>query len=482
MDKQLTKLQMWLILFNVSVSIFMATLDGSIVNIALPIISKELRVTISSIQWVVTSYLLTISVLLLIWGKLSDLYGKKKIFTFGFIIFTIGSALCGISKNLELLVFSRIFQAVGASATMALGMGIITRVFPPGERGKALGIAGTTVAVGSLVGPSLGGILVHAYGWQSIFFINVPIGILGTILTLAIIPEIHDASGVRVFDLKGSVLFSASILLLFVGLLFVQEGKLPPMLFVLMFLSAVTAFFIFIRLEQRADNPLINLSLFKIPEFSLGLSSAFLSFVAIFASLLFMPFYLQYALRLNTLSAGLIISFYPMTAAIVAPISGWLSDKITYRPLTVAGLGISTLVLLKLAVLNTSSSHAEIALLMALLGAGISIFQSPNNSSIMGSVPKEQLGVAGGINALFRNLGMVSGATLSVLIFSFTTKLNINSLTGGVSTDAVLFLKGYRVVLVFAALSCLVAVVISLTRAIGVVPTGCLESRPRPDN
>lgn len=476
MDVNLANVKKWVILFNVSLAIFMATLDGSIVNIALPIISTDLNVAISSIQWVVTSYLLTISVLLLIWGRLSDIYGKKYIYAFGFIIFTVGSALCGVSTSLNMLVLSRILQAIGASAMMALGQGIVTRIFPPNERGKALGITGTTVAIGSLVGPSLGGILVHAAGWQSIFFINIPIGIIGSILTFAVIPKMTEASGRKVFDVKGSLLFSASLLILFVSLLFVQEGDLSITVFIPLLIIAVVLLMVFIAVEKKLETPLIDLKLFRVHEFSFGLGSAYLSFVAINATLLFMPFYLQYALNLNTLTAGLLISFYPITAAIVAPISGWLSDRITYRPLTVTGLTIATVALFIIATFSRNSSHFEIALLMSLLGGGLSIFQSPNNSSVMGAVPRERLGVAGGINALFRNVGMVSGTTFSVLIFSFVARMNINSLEDNLTTNTDLFLKGFRAVLIFAALSCLASAGISLTRAVRIRPAGLAGS------
>lgn len=373
MEVTYIKLKKWLILVNVSVSIFMATLDGSIVNIALPIISEELGVTISTIQWVVTSYLLTISILLLIWGKLSDLYGRKKIFAFGFIGFTVGSILCGLSRSLELLVFSRVFQAVGASAMMALSQGIVTTTFPPHERGKALGITGTMVAIGSLVGPSLGGVLVHASGWQSIFYINIPVGIIGTILTFAIFPEVHDKVEVKRFDFAGAALFTTTLLLLFIGLLMLQEGAISILTFVPMLLLSIGTLLVFIWQEKRSQSPLVSLELFGIHEFSYGLGSAYLSFIAINATLLFMPFYLQFVLKMDTLAAGLLISFYPITTAVVAPVSGWLSDKITYRPLTVAGMGIGTLALLGLATLSASSSQLKIALLMMLLGAGIAI-------------------------------------------------------------------------------------------------------------
>lgn len=469
MDIQTNNIKKWIILLNVSVSIFMATLDGSIVNIALPVISRDLSVNISSVQWVVTSYLLSISVLLLIWGKISDIYGKKKIYAFGFIIFTVGSTLCGISHNLGLLVFSRILQAIGASSMMALSQGIITSTFPAHERGRALGISGTSVAIGSLVGPSLGGILIHAAGWQSIFFINVPIGIIGTILTFIVIPEMNEKSSDNRLDYRGSLLFIGSIILMFLGLLFVQDSVISLALFIPMLLISIITLSLFVHLEKKTENPLINLNLFKNKVFTMGISSAFLSFIATFSTTMFIPFYLQYALKLDTFKAGLLISLYPATTAIFAPISGWLSDKITYRPLTVTGLTINTLALFMLATLNTSSSHMKIVILMALLGLGVAVFQSPNNSSIMGTVPKDQLGVAGGINALFRNLGMVSGATISVIIFTFTTKMNINNISdSNGSFDTMLFMKGFRTVIIFAALACLAAAAISLTRSVGV--------------
>ncbi|MDP4091947.1 MAG: MFS transporter [Bacillota bacterium] len=466
-QQQQHKLHKWLILFNVSVSVFMATLDGSIVNIALPVMSGKLSVTIESIQWVVTSYLLTISVLLLIWGKISDLRGKKKIFLFGFIVFTFGSGLCGLSHSLVFLVFSRILQAVGASSMMALSQGIVTATFPPKERGMALGITGTTVAIGSLVGPSLGGVLVHLAGWQSIFLINIPVGIIGTILTLIIIPDLPGNPHSGKFDIKGSLMMVSSIMLLFLGLLFVEDNVIKLDVFIPMLIASAIITYFLIRTERKAENPLIHLELFKSRVFSMGISSAYLSFIATFSTTMFIPFYLQYAMKLDTLTAGLLISAYPATTAIVAPISGWLSDRITYRPLTVTGLTINTIVLFYLTTLNTKTSFFEIIILMALLGLGVAIFQSPNNNSIMGSVPKDRLGIAGGINALFRNLGMVSGATFSVLLFTAVTKMDINKFGNtGSGFDAAIFMKGFRYVAILAGLSCLLAVIISLTRSV----------------
>ena len=465
MEAEPNQFKRWLILINVALSVFMATLDSSIVNIALPVISRELSVNISSIQWVVTSYLLTISILLLIWGKISDIYGRKKVFAAGFIIFTAGSLMCGISSSLGMLVFSRVLQAIGASSMMALSQGIVTTTFPPAERGKALGITGTTVAIGSLVGPSLGGVLVNISGWQLIFFINLPIGIIGTVLTFLLIPEDVPDEKPSGFDLKGSAMFTASLLLLFLSLLLFQEGGIPAELFLPMLVVSLVLLVLFIRYEGQQTNPLMNLGLFRNPEFSLGITSAFLSFVAIFSTLVFIPFYLQNVLNLDTLKAGLIMSFYPGVTALVAPVSGWLSDRITYRPLTVSGLFISTVVYIILSNLGPSSSHIRIIVLMAFLGFGMALFQSPNNSSVMGAAPRTQLGVAGGINALFRNLGMVTGITLSVILFTMSTRMNINNMTqAGAPFDASLFLKGFRVIMLSAALMCLAALAVSVSR------------------
>lgn len=464
MDKSISNLKKWLVLLNVSVSIFMATLDGSIVNIALPVISKELSVSLSAVQWIVTAYLITISLLLLVWGKLADNYGKKYIFAFGFFLFAAGSAACGFSVNFGMLVASRAAQAIGASAMMSLSQGIVTTVFPPNERGKALGITGTMVAVGSLVGPSLGGILVHIAGWRSIFFINIPIGVVGFVLTIIILPDIFERQEDKTFDFTGTALYGAALLLFFLGLLFMQQGSISPAVFALMTAFAVVSFVLLIVTERKMKNPLIHLELFKTREFSMGLASGCLSFIAMNSTLFFVPFYLQNVLAFSALKAGLLISFYPLTTALFAPFSGWLSDKITYRPLTVAGMLVATAALVFMAALKAGSGEAHIVLSLVMLGAGMAIFQSPNNSSVMGSVPVRQLGVAGGINALARNVGMVSGTSFSVLIFAVVTGLGIDSVSAGASSGA--FMAGFRVVILFDAACCLLAALLNITRAV----------------
>ena len=472
MNSELTDTRKWAVLVITSISTFMATLDGSIVNIALPMMAGEMKVSISTIQWIVTSYLLTISILLLVWGRLSDIYGKKGIFAAGYIVFSVGSLLCSLSHTLPLLVAARVVQAVGASAMMSLSQGIVTGTFPSSERGRALGFVGTMVALGSLVGPSLGGVLVNAFGWPSIFVINVPIGIVGSVLAFTVIPEITEKSPDRSLDFSGTALFTAFVLALFMGLLLVQQGTLPAWAVAPALAAAAVLLLLLIRREKRCAYPLINLQLFGIHEFSYGLAAAFLCFISINSTLLFIPFYLQDLRGFSALKAGLIISVYPLTTAVVAPLSGWISDKITYRPLTVGGMGVATAALILLATLRVSTPVPVVVLYLALMGAGVSVFQSPNNSSIMGSVPRTRLGIAGGVNALFRNLGMVTGTTLSVLIFSFTTRISFNALGSGGSLDARAFLRGLTWIFLFDAVCCFAALMISLTRAVRFRPAG----------
>ena len=442
----------------------MATLDGGIVNIALPVLSRELHVSIDAIQWVVTAYLLTISIMLLIWGKLSDLYGKKFIFSGGFLVFSLGSVLCSFAHTLAFIVAARVLQALGASAMMALSQGIVTGTFPPSERGRALGVLGTMVALGSLVGPSLGGILVSAFGWPSIFLINIPIGVIGFVCAIVLIPEIFEKQENRSFDLRGTALFVFALLLLFLGLLFVQEGRIPIVWLAPIVLVSLTVLWLFLRTEKKKENPLLSVGLFHVHEFSTGLAAAYLTFIGMNATTLFIPFYLQNLLGFDAMKAGLVISAYPITMAVFSPLSGWLSDRISYRPLTVTGMAVTTTAFVLLATINETTSVPKLVILMCLLGAGAAIFMSPNSSSVMGSITRAQLGIAGGLNALFRNLGMVSGTTFSVLIFSLVSRININELGSGFNAQA--FLRGLSVIFIFSAACTFGSLVISLTRAV----------------
>ena len=476
MDSAVPKGRRGLVLFNACVITFMATLDGSIVNIALPTIAKALGAGVSAVQWVVTSYLLCVSATLLVWGRLSDIYGRKRLFAAGLLTFTVGSLLCGLSGSLSALVASRVLQGLGAAMAMALVQGIVTSTFPPEERGKALGFIGSVVAIGSLVGPSLGGLLVAMAGWRSIFFINVPIGLGGVALTFAVMPE-SAGSGVAVmpesagsragrvriagdgkaFNWGGALLFVLSISALFVAMLAYQDGLLPAPPALGIAVLAFVLFFAFLRAEKR-PSPLVDRSLFRSRVFTMGVIDSCLSYVAMFSYTFFMPFYLQGVRGMSVLGAGALMSVYPLVTGVLAPLAGSLSDRITYRPLTIAGLLCNAAGLALLATLGPGAPLYAIGAVIVLLGVGGAMFQSPNNSSVMGSVPRDRLGIAGSLNAFFRNLGMVTGTTLSVSLFSLVTKARMDSVSSG-ALDGAVFLGGFRVVVLAASGFALVAMV-----------------------
>lgn len=408
----------YLVLGNVALGTFMATLDGSIVNVALPTIAKEFQVGLGTLQWVVTTYLLTISSLLMAFGRLADIIGKNKVYAVGFLGFIAGSALCGLAGSEWQLVAFRVVQAVGAAMLMANGMGLVTSVFPARERGRALGLTGSVVAAGSLAGPSLGGILVNTLGWRSIFYINIPIGIIGFLAGIVLLPKDRDISANQTFDYAGAFLFAGGITSFLLGLSEGQRlGWSSASVAGLLALSVIlTALFIFV--EQKVRQPVIDLTLFKNRLFFAGNAAGLISFVTMFFALFLMPFYLDQVLALKPYQIGLMMTPFPLAMLVVAPISGWASDRIGPLYLTTGGLAIVTVALALLSTLDVNTPLWAVASRTGLMGVGAGLFQSPNNSSVMGTVPPPKLGIAGGVVATVRNVGMVIGVALAVTFFN----------------------------------------------------------------
>lgn len=464
----------YLVLMTVCMSTFMATIDSSIVNISLPVMARALGVSLNSIQWVVSSYLMTITAFLLFWGKLSDLYSRKKLFIGGFAVFTLGSLICALSNALPMLVGGRLIQALGASITMALVQGIVTLIFPVTERGKALGVVSTVVALGSLTGPSVGGLLVHFWGWPSIFSINLPIGVIGVIMAYKILPDHFEHSSQqnggreelgqkKTFDFWGSGIFALMILLMFMGLLGNQDGLVSRMHMWLMLGVSALLFIVFIWREKHVQNPMLDLNMFKIWDFSSGVLAAYISFLSLFSYMLLMPFYLQGVQGYDVLKSGLLMAIYPLALAICAPNFGKLSDRISYKPLTIGGLSLNGIALILLAFSKGDLTVWALGGIILMLGVGSAMFQSPNTSSIMGSVPRTVAGIAGSINAFFRNFGMVTGTTLAVIIFGFTTGQS----SGGVTfqnLEPTVFLLGFKWVMLTAAFLSFLGVGLSALR------------------
>lgn len=451
----------WGILFVVVMSIFMSTLDGSVVNVALPTLSKSLSVTSGSIAWVVSIYLIAVSATMLLFGRLGDIYGKTRIFQIGLVVFTLGSLLCGITHSLTILLIARVIQAIGAAGLMSNSQGIITQVFPANERGRALGINGTFVALGSLVGPSLGGIIVDYAQWEYIFWINIPVGIIVIILSLKLLPKGTTKHGEKI-DFPGSLLFMAFIVLLFGALGQVQEVGFSSPAIIASLVISIAFFVFFIYREKHLEMPLLDLSLFRSKWFTISLICSFISFLAIFCSNIIMPFYLQDALRMTPGKAGAFLSIYPLVLALTAPVSGHLSDKIGSEILTLVGLGLTSVGLLLMSTLNANPNFWVMGSYVAIMSFGNALFQSPNTSLVMSTLPRHKLGIGGSISALVRNLGMIVGITFATTILyqGMSAKLGYHvSDIATAGTDAFLF--AMRIVYLSAFAICLMGVIIT---------------------
>jgi EmrB/QacA subfamily drug resistance transporter len=307
-----------------------------------------------------------------------------------------------------LLVISRIIQAIGAACAMSANQGIITHVFPANERGRALGTSGTFVALGTMVGPPLGGFIVSALSWHYIFLINIPIGILVFIVGSKILPRTGKPLDEKV-DAIGAALFIMTIVALFGSLIRGQEIGYDKITIIAGFVIAFISFAAFILAERRIKMPLLDFHIFENGLFSISILCGFISFIAISCSNIIQPFYLQDTLKLSPAVTGIFMMVYPLILSVVAPASGYLSDKIGSEFLTFLGLMFTSIGLFLMSTLNQYSSLLTMGIFIAVMSLGNGLFQSPNNSLIMSTVPKNKLGIAGSVNALIRNLGMVVG-------------------------------------------------------------------------
>ncbi len=457
----------FLVLATVCVGTFMATLDSSIVNVAMPIVAKEFQVGLGTLQWVVTAYLLTIASLLMAFGRLADILGKNKVYAAGFLGFMIGSALCGLADNVSQLVAYRVVQAVGAAMLMANGMGLVTSVFPAHERGRALGISGSVVAAGSLAGPGLGGLLVNALGWRSIFYINIPVAIIGFLAAVILLPKDQDIADNQSFDFAGAFLFAGGITTFLLSL---SEGQqLGWVSLPVLSLAALALLFTvsFMYVELKVKQPMIDLTLFKNRLFLAGNIAGLISFVTMFFVVFLMPFYLDKVLALKPYQIGLMMTPFPLAMLVTAPLSGWFSDRVGPLYLTTGGLALVTL---GLAMLSTISLHTPlwaIAAYAALIGVGAGLFQSPNNSSVMSTVPPPKLGVAGGVVATVRNVGMVIGVALAVSLFNTRQAYLQQTLP-----EKEAFVQSLSFVFLVAAVINVLGIAVSAVRGRAVLPQG----------
>ncbi len=418
----------WITFALVAVGIFMSTLDGSIVNIALPVIMKDLNVPMTTIEWVPLIYLLTISSLLLAFGRLSDLKGRWWVFYRGFILFSLGSLLCGIARHAVWLVAARAFQGVGAAMLMSCSPALVVDIFPPRERGRVMGMIGTVVAAGLTTGPALGGLIINFTSWRYIFYINIPIGIFASIWAYRILKtETVDTPTNETFDWPGAVLMGVcfcSIIIVLARLHFWSEAGLQILFFKAV--ALLSAFGLY-HLEKRKPHPIFDLSLLRIRLFILPVLSAVILFIGLFIMVFLMPFFLVHPAGYSPAKAGYFMVAPFLFLFFISPVSGWISDRIGSRLLCTLGMIVISSGLFFLSRLSASAPYFSIIWRLALMGIGIALFIPPNSAAAMSAVPPQHRGIAGSTLATARNFGMVLGVALAGLVFNSI----FNTLSGG---------------------------------------------------
>jgi EmrB/QacA subfamily drug resistance transporter len=425
----------WYVMAAVSAGVFLATIDGSIVNIAVPRLKDIFDTDLAIVQWVVLAYLLTVTTLLLSVGRLADIIGKKSIYTVGFVVFTIGSALCAAANTVGWLIGFRVLQAVGAAMVMSLGPAITTEAFPASERGRALGIIGMAVSAGIITGPVLGGFLLKHYSWHWIFLVNIPVGVVGTMMVLRFVPNIPPRGGQR-FDIPGALTFFISLISLLLALTFGQQFTFTTGWIWLLLATWLGFLVLFLFIQWRSEQPMVDLRLFAEIDFSVGLITGFITFVLIGGVLFLMPFYLINIQGYDQFVAGQLLAVLPLSLGVAAPLSGWLSDRFGTRLITMIGLGVLVIAYSIVTQLDSETTAFGFVLVLLPVGIGMGIFQSPNNSAILGAVPTYRLGVASGLLAIARTLGQTTGIAVLNAVWASRVLVHTPDTVSGDATDA----------------------------------------------
>ena len=442
-------------LFVTTLAAFLSPFGISSVNIALPSIGKEFRMDAILLSWVITAYVLASAVFVVPFGKVADIYGRKRIFTYGVLTFSLASVGCAISDSAVMLICFRMMQGIGAAAIYCIGAAILTSVFPSSQLGKVLGITVAAVYLGYSFGPFLGGFLTQHFGWRSIFLINILLGL--TIIFFIfwkLKGEWHEAKEEK-FDLGGSIIYSITLLLITYGFSHLSTAPGPWLL-----LTAAFGILAFIKWEARMKSPVLDINLFRNNRvFTFSNLAALINYSVTFAITFLLSLYLQYIKELTPPNAGLVLVCQPIVQAFVAPLSGRLSDRIEPGIVASVGMALIAVGLLLLTFLTEKTTLGFIMGSLALLGFGFGLFVSPNTNAVMSSVENRFYGVASGTLGTMRMTGMVFSMGITVLIFSiYIGEVQITP------EYYPLFLKSMKLAFTFFAVLCLGGILASLAR------------------
>ena len=429
------------ILAAVMAGAVLGPIDASIVNVVLPTLSRSFSASLAAVQWVPMAYLLATGSLVLLFGRLGDLRGHRRVFLGGLLAFVGASVLCAAAPTITALVAFRALQGAAAAALSSVPLAILTATFPPAERGKAIGLFAASISVGLALGPSLGGFLTATFGWRAAFLVNLPLGLLAWVFARRVLPEVPRRPGR--LDLPGAATALGALVSL---LLFVNRAQLEGLSVrtVPLLAAALLCGALFVRLERRAPEPMVALSIFENRRVAFGASAAVLNFMSQYVVVFLTPFLLSRLLGAGPGRVGLVLTAFPLAVLCVAPFAGALSDRVGSALPAATGALVSAAACALLATMAPGAGEGDVAWRLALFGVGTGLFQSPNNSAVMGSAPKPHLGVVGSLLGTSRTLGMVLGvAAAGAVLYAFVPASALRD--GGLAPEQVAaFAAGVR--------------------------------------
>jgi EmrB/QacA subfamily drug resistance transporter len=445
----------WIVLLITSMSSFITPFTSSSVNIALPSLGRDLHLDAVDLSWVATTYLLAAAVFLVPFGRIADIYGRKRIFLIGISIDAVASVIAGLAHSGTWLIVFRGMQGLGGAMIFGTGIAILTSVFPLKERGRALGINVAAVYFGLSIGPVIGGLLTEHLGWRSIFFLNAAIGL--TIISFVLTHLKGEWAGARgeKFDYVGALIYSAGVVVLMLGL-----SLLPGVEGMALAICGAIGVLVFVAWENRQEHPLLNIALFrKNILFRYSNLAALINYSGTFAVVFLLSLYLQYMNAFGPEKAGLILIAQPVVMMLFSPLAGNLSDRIEPRIVASLGMALTTAGLTLFAFLGSSTPLAFILLSLSLIGLGFGFFSSPNTNAVMSSVERRYYAVASGTLGTMRLTGQMLSMVLSLMLFSlFIGPVEITP------QYYPLFLKSVRIDFIISAALCFVGIFVSIAR------------------
>ncbi len=433
---------------------FFTPFMASAINIALPSIGSEFAADAILLSWIPTAYLLASAVFAVPFGRIADIHGMKKIFTYGIVVFTVATLLSGAAPSVTSLIAFRVLQGIGSAMIFVTGLAIITSVYPPKERGKAIGINVASVYVGLSMGPVLGGILTHYLGWRSIFYIIIPLGLLVIALTAwKVKGEWAECKGEK-FDITGSIIYGVALIMLMYGF-----SILPEKLGIILLILGIIGILAFALFELKVKNPVFEVRLFKNITFGFSSLAALINYSSTFAVVFLLSLYLQYIKGLDPQFAGIVLVAQPAVMAVTAPIAGRLSDRFSPGIIASIGMAVTAISLSCFIFLSNDTSLESIIIVLLVLGFGLGLFSSPNTNAIMGSVKKRFYGIASATVSTMRLIGQMLSMGIALLIFSIVIG-NVQILP----SSYLALLTSIKIVFTICAVLCFIGIFASLAR------------------